>query len=59
MLFQMDEESMSLDCDLRKASVNDLPEEILEFVFMKLSPYRDLKAASLVCHLWNRLVQGK
>lgn len=53
----MDGEDIEESCP-RKATINDLPEEILEFILMKLSPYRDLKAASSVCHLWYKLVQG-
>ena len=40
-------------------SITDLPEEVLEFILMKLSPYRDLKSASQVCSLWSKLVPGR
>ncbi|KAL4220839.1 F-box only protein 42 [Mactra antiquata] len=38
-------------------SICDLPEEIVEIILMKLSPYNDLRSASLVCRSWWRLVQ--
>ncbi|XP_046362016.1 F-box only protein 42-like [Haliotis rufescens] len=38
--------------------ITDLPEEILEIILAKLSPYRDLKSAKLVCKQWHRLVTG-
>ncbi|XP_062611135.1 F-box only protein 42-like [Saccostrea cucullata] len=38
--------------------ITDLPEEILEFILLHLSPYRDLKCAMLVNRQWHRLVQG-
>ncbi len=37
----------------------DLPEEILEYILVRLSPYRDLHAARRVCKLWYKIVQGK
>lgn len=38
-------------------TINDLPEEILENILMKVSPYKDLLAASLVCSSWHKLVK--
>ncbi|KAL3862757.1 hypothetical protein ACJMK2_008707 [Sinanodonta woodiana] len=35
-----------------------IPEEILEYILLKLSPYRDLKSAMLVCKAWSRLGKG-
>ncbi|WAR14202.1 FBX42-like protein [Mya arenaria] len=51
-------ETSEQSCEISDSSgtITDLPEEILEFIFMKLSPYKDLKSASLVCTLWHRLV---
>ena len=40
-------------------SIHDLPEEILELILMKVSPYRDLKSASLVCTAWHKQVKGR
>ena len=39
--------------------ISDLPEELIEYIFFHLSPYRDLQSAKLVCRQWYRLVQGK
>ena len=39
-------------------SILNVPEEILEHILMKVSPYKDLKSASLVCTTWYRLVKG-
>lgn len=49
--------------DTRRPSLNclqitDLPEEILEFILLHLSPYRDLRCAMQVNRQWYRLVQG-
>lgn len=38
--------------------ISDLPEEILEYILIHLSPYRDLKCAMSVNRQWYRLVQG-
>lgn len=56
---KMEDEDVYCHEVLSHTSINDLPEEIIELILMKLSPYRDLKAASSVCHLWYRLVKGK
>ena len=50
--------------DTRRPSLNclqitDLPEEILEFILLHLSPYRDLRCAMQVNRQWYRLVQGR
>lgn len=39
--------------------ISDLPEELIEYIFFHLSPYRDLQSAKLVCRQWHRLVRGK
>ncbi|KAK6177457.1 hypothetical protein SNE40_015553 [Patella caerulea] len=38
--------------------IYDLPEELLELILCKISPYNDIKNASQVCKQWNRLVKG-
>lgn len=40
-------------------NIDDLPEEILEFILSKVSPYRDVKSCMLVCRRWYRLAAGK
>lgn len=45
----------SSPCSLQ---ISDLPEEILEYILIHLSPYRDLKCAMSVNRQWYRLVQG-
>jgi len=39
-------------------SINDLPDEVLENIFGRLSPYRDLDSAKIVSVRWNRLANG-
>ncbi|ESO95769.1 hypothetical protein LOTGIDRAFT_116426 [Lottia gigantea] len=41
-----------------QVNVLDLPEELVEYILGLISPYQDLKNASLVCKQWNRLVKG-
>ena len=53
------EEEEEIGTDSQLKSITDLPEEILEHILMKISPYNDLMSASLVCSSWHRLVQGK
>ncbi|KAL5014433.1 hypothetical protein ScPMuIL_008703 [Solemya velum] len=38
--------------------IADLPEEVLEYILLQVSPYKDLKSAMQVCKQWNRLVSG-
>ena len=40
-------------------NINDLPDEILEYILNKLSPYRDLKSSSQVCKRWQNITIGK
>ncbi|OQR72615.1 F-box only protein 42-like [Tropilaelaps mercedesae] len=39
------------------ASINDLPEVVLEYILLQLSPYSDLHACSQVNRLWNVLAK--
>ena len=39
--------------------ISDLPEELLEYILLKVSPYSDLKATMLVCKQWLRISQGE
>jgi F-box protein 42 len=41
------------------ATINHLPNEVIEFILGLLAPYKDLKNSSLVCHRWNELVKSK
>ena len=34
-------------------SIDSLPDEVLEFILSKVSPYGDLKACGLTCHRWH------
>nr|XP_053635821.1 F-box only protein 42-like [Cherax quadricarinatus] len=40
------------------AGVNDLPEEILEYILCLISPYNDLRSCRQVCHRWYTCCQG-
>ncbi|XP_028968922.1 F-box only protein 42 [Galendromus occidentalis] len=40
------------------ASINDLPEYVLEYILLHVSPYSDLKSCSQVNHLWNRMAKS-
>lgn len=37
---------------------SSLPEEIVECILLKLSPYNELESAMQVCRMWRRLVPG-
>lgn len=39
--------------------MNDLPDEIIEFILTYLPPYGDLESCSLVCRRWNQIVKSK
>lgn len=41
------------------AAINDLPDEILEFIFGHMPPYNDLKSCALVCKRWTHVVRSK
>ena len=41
-----------------RRSITDLPEEILEYIFFKVSPYNDLTSVMLVCSAWYRVAKG-
>ncbi|KAJ8319812.1 hypothetical protein KUTeg_001399 [Tegillarca granosa] len=49
---------MEVEVDIKKVNINDLPEEVLEYILSQLSPYRDLKCAMQVCYKWHRLITG-
>lgn len=46
-------------CSAPSASLNMLPDEILEFIFTYLPPYGDLEHCSLVCKRWQLIVKSK
>ncbi|XP_043079550.1 F-box only protein 42 isoform X1 [Puntigrus tetrazona] len=39
-------------------SMDELPEEVLEYILSFLSPYQEHKTAALVCKQWYRLIKG-
>lgn len=41
------------------ASINDLPDELLEFIFGYMPPYKDLESCALVCKRWTNIVRSK
>lgn len=41
------------------ANITDLPQEILEYIFSLLSPYKDFKSVMLVCKDWHSIMLGK
>lgn len=40
------------------ANIKDLPQEILEYIFSLLSPYKDFKSVMLVCRDWHIIMLG-
>ena len=42
-----------LKMNIDMISIDSLPDEVLEFIISKVSPYGDLKACRLTCHRWN------
>lgn len=39
--------------------IDDLPDEILEFIFGHMPPYKDLESCALVCKRWTTVVRSK
>jgi len=39
-------------------TIDDLPDEVLENIFARLSPYQDLDSVCAVCHRWNHIAKG-
>lgn len=44
---------------LALASINDLPNEILEFIFSLVPPYQDLDRCCVVCKRWESLANSE
>lgn len=44
---------------MASTNLNDLPDEILEFIFGHMPPYRDLQSCALVCKRWMNIVRSK
>jgi len=40
-------------------SITDLPEELVENIFSRLSPYNELEEVKLVCKHWNKIAKSK
>lgn len=43
---------------LRMVEINELPDEVLEFILSQLPPYKDLEQCQLVCKRWNCIVKN-
>lgn len=41
-----------------KYTINDLPDEVIEFVLSFVPPYEDLHNCMLVCKRWRKSVQS-
>lgn len=39
--------------------INELPDEVLEFIMSHLPPYNDIDECSLVCRRWANVVHSK
>ncbi|XP_034231582.1 F-box only protein 42 [Thrips palmi] len=46
------ESNEGFDDDTSKNNINDLPDEVLEYIFSLVSPYKDVKECMLVCKRW-------
>lgn len=44
---------------MTSTSINDLPDEVLEFIFGHMPPYGDLESCALVCKRWTIIVRSK
>lgn len=47
-----------LDDDTSKKNINELPDEVLEYIFSLVSPYKDVKECMLVCKRWHSNVKN-
>lgn len=50
---------ISEDDDTSKKNINELPDEVLEYIFSLVSPYKDVKECMLVCKRWHSNVKSK
>ena len=48
----------SEEADVGVSPFDGVPDEILSFIFMHLSPYGDLKSAARTCKRWNVLAKN-
>lgn len=44
---------------MTETNINDLPDEVLEFIFSHMPPYKDLQSCALVCKRWTNVVKSK
>lgn len=44
---------------MTSTNINDLPDEVLEFIFGHMPPYKDLESCALVCKRWTIVVRSK
>ncbi|GAB6019647.1 hypothetical protein CHUAL_001205 [Chamberlinius hualienensis] len=49
------DEEMKLINSLIKRTINEIPEEVLQYILSLIPPYRDIKQCRLVCRKWQRL----
>lgn len=40
-------------------NINELPDEVLEFIFSHMPPYKDLESCALVCKRWTNIVRSE
>lgn len=53
------EQEEFMEDDSSNININDLPDEVLEYIFSFVSPYKDLKECMLVCKRWHENVKSK
>lgn len=44
---------------MTSTNIDDLPDEVLEFIFGHMPPYRDLESCALVCKRWTNIIRSK
>lgn len=41
------------------ANIDDLPDDVLEFIIAHLRPYKDFESLKIVSSRWNNLIKSK
>lgn len=54
----MEVDDFQITCRKSSCHINNLPDEIIEFIISLLPPYKDLKGCMLVCKRWYKNVQN-
>ena len=49
----------SAEVSNEEPDIQDLPDEILEYILSLTSPYRDFKSAMMVCKRWRKVMESK